>query len=216
MDINALIDSWKLTSDLNVFNPAASDEEIEEAERLLGIELPVSLKTIFGFSNGFELLEGNLQVVPLKSDDGFHLAAFTPQLREWGTPVPQQVLAFGDNGSDSTFGVWLPDNSMSSSPVIEIGAIHTPNCMAIAGTSLFHFLLGWTAYYFMLLEVDSKALDIIQLPEELRFDAQELEEEHFAAIRKWADPQLPNFTPDPYVQKYDASDIKNILGSSAT
>jgi|GEM_PF-3553557 len=214
VDFSALYTSWEVTSPYNVINPGASQEEIEETEEALKHKLPQSFRTLYGLTNGLSILESNLNIVPLNSDEWFSLVNYTKQLREWEKPIPQEVLAFADNGSDGTFGIWLDENEFSDSPVISVGAIYEPGCMAIAGTSLFNFMLGWSAYYFLLLEVDTKALDIIQLPKKLRFKAHELEDEQFAEIRKWADPRLPDFDPDPYKLRYTVSQVREILQRS--
>ncbi len=216
MDFNTLGKSWEVTSELNELPPSTINSDIVEVEKHLDQTLPESLKKLYTITNGPSLLEGNLNIVPLKSDDFSNLSQFSTQLKKWGKQIPHEVLAFADDGSDGTFGIWLEKNELSDSPIIEIGESIDSPCLSLAGTSLLNFLLGWTAYYFLLCEVDAEALDIIQLPKELRFDASELDDEHFGAIRKWADPKLPDFYPDPYVQKLNTQTIRELLKRSAT
>ncbi len=107
MDFTILTKSWENISKHNEIHPSASKVEISVVEEILKIRLPDSFQALFNYSNGLSILEGNLNVVPLKSGDYFNLVTMTSQLREWGKVIPEEILAFGDNGSDSTFGVWL-------------------------------------------------------------------------------------------------------------
>ena len=216
MDFNTLAKSWELTSELSNVPKGANRSEFIDIEASLNLSLPASLKSFYTITNGPSLLQSNLNIVPLNSDDYSNLKQFTNQLKEWDFLIPNEVLAFADNGGDSTYAIWIEQNDLSDSPIIEIGTCFDSPCLSIVGTSLFNFLLGWTAYYFLLYEVNTEAIDLIKLPKELRFNASELDDEQFAAIRKWADPKLPEFNPDPYVQKLDAQAIRELLKGSAT
>ncbi len=125
---------------------------------------------------------------------------------------------FGDNGGDELFGVSLPrtGSSIFSSPIVQIAEIRDdPCCMAIAGTSLVPFLVGRTAFYLLTEEERSTAaLDELGLPEGLRFDAEEMEDDHFAILTQWAAPQLPEPDVDPYKSKYDSAAIKKLFSDS--
>jgi len=133
---------------------------------------------------------GNLNFVPLESSDDSELTLMnlSSKLREGKWSVPEELLLFGDDGSDSQFGLWLPEGAalVDDCPVIELGETES---MAIAGTSLRRFLKGRTAYYLLLDEAPGKSLDALGLPTELRTD--DPDDDDFARITKWADPGIP-------------------------
>ena len=83
--------------------------------------------------------------------------------------------------------------------------------MAIEATGLVPFLLGWTAYYSMLCEAESSILNSLGLPESLRFRPDEMDDNVFASIRQWADPNLQDSHPDPYRHGYDAKSLMSIF-----
>ncbi len=83
--------------------------------------------------------------------------------------------------------------------------------MAIAATDFVSFLLGWTAYYFLLLEVESINLDAIGLPQHLRHGR--MDDEHFAQLRNWADPNLPDLYPNPYKRGYEVKESRRLFGA---
>ena len=120
------------------------------------------------------------------------------------------------NGSDDFFGMWLPEthNPRFDHPILEIGSIFEPGNMAVLGTSFVPFLHAWTAYYSLLLEAGSAALDAINLPASLRPQGKEPDDEDFAELRKWADPGLPSYYPDSYRERYDAKRLAKLFGSS--
>ncbi len=200
-----IISAWQ-ASPGHAFNPAADEQALTALEQHLQLRLPPEFRRLYQFSDGAYLLEGNLSYWPLRGKD-FSLWESTRFLRECHHVIPEEVLVFGDNGSESLFGLWLqPTGSpVFQSPIVEIGEIHEPGCMAIAGTSLIPFLRGWTAHYLLLQEdVSADALDMLGLQEELRFPAEELDDEHFALLRRWADPDLPDPDVDPYESRFDA------------
>lgn len=210
MNLQKLIRAWQHSATLHRFLPPASEEELQHAETILNYRLPESLRELYLFSNGAELLQGNLQILPLEAEEtSMGLTTATPQLREWHWQIPSEVLVFGDDGSDSLFGIWLPEarHPKFEHPVLEIGTIFGPQCMAVVGTGFLPFLYGWTTFYLMLLEADSMALDAIELPASLRVRSDELDDEVFARLRKWADPDLPNYHPDPYRQGHDVEGL---------
>jgi hypothetical protein len=105
------------------------------------------------------------------------------------------LVVFGGDGSDGYYGLWLPEQSerQESAPVIELGEIFDdPAFMAVAGTGVVPFLAARTVYYLRLYEDLAEAatgLDILGAPEELRI-RDEVDDELFAAIYRWADPEL--------------------------
>ena len=82
--------------------------------------------------------------------------------------VPEELVVFGTDGSDSTFALWRPKGQAQrhDAPVIVLG--EGGEGMAIAGTSLSRFLKGWTAYYLLLYDAEAEPLDALGLPENLR------------------------------------------------
>ena len=143
----------------------------------------------------------------IRADDNkLTLMSLSSKLREWDWLVPEELLLFGDDGGDSQLGVWLPEQEacVDDCPVIELGET---DVMAIAGTNLYRFLKGRTAYYLLLREADARSLDALGLPTDLRTD--DLDDDHFARIRKWADPGIPDPWPDPYRRGVTADELRS-------
>jgi cell wall assembly regulator SMI1 len=216
MPLQDLFQAWKHSSKLHILNPPASEEEITKAENILGYKLPTSLKEIYRFSNGASLIEGNLNILPLINEENkLSLINSTAKMREWHWQIPNEVLIFGDNGGDSQFGIWLPDieNKKYINPIIEFGEMETKQCMALVGTELFTFLTYWTAYYLLLCEADISSLEDIGVPKTIRPSSDVLNDDHFAMLRKWADPNLPDYYPDPYKQRFDVERLMEVFSN---
>ena|SRR5687768_3913882 len=160
-------------------------------------------------SNGFEALRGNLRVEPLSGDDS-GLVGFGDRLRGWGWPISRELLMIGGTGGDDLLGLWYPENSSPDgpTPVIMVGSVFEPACLALAGTDLPQFLNAWTAFYLVLLEAPSRALVAIGLPGELWKIDDELGMTPFFS---WADPALPDPDPNPYERGMDAAGIQALL-----
>ncbi len=211
-----LIRVWILSRDHHTFMPPASEKALQRAEKELGRPIPRPLRELYRFSDGLDLFAGNLQIYPLREGEGqLGLVSASARLRAWGWPIPEEVWVFGDDGSDELLGIWLPETGREGfdHPVLLIGEIFEPKCMAVAGTSLSAFLRGWTAFYLLAYEADPMALDLLGLPESLRYGANELDDEHFVEILRWADPGLPDPDPDPYRRGLDGEDLKRLFQS---
>ena len=206
-DLVPLVDCWLLSKRHHEWSPGASDEEISRAENLLKRRLPKVLRAVYEMSNGLGLVGGNLNFVPLESSDDSELTLVSNSstLREWSVSVLEELLLFGDDGSDSEFGLWLPEGgaSLDDCPVIELGE---SVAMAIAGSSLCCFLKGRTAYYLLWEKDAARSLDALGLPAELRTDSPD--DDDFAKITQWADPSLPNPVPDPYTDCITADELR--------
>lgn len=64
MMIQTLIDCWMTASPSYMFNPPATEAEINEVEAKLGLTIPHSLHEIYRFTNGDWVL-GNLRFFQL-------------------------------------------------------------------------------------------------------------------------------------------------------
>jgi hypothetical protein len=214
--MESIIRAWE-TSEGNTFNPPADEEALTALEQQLHLRLPPDFRRLYQFSDGADLLGGNFKYWPLRGKD-FSLWESPDFLRACHHVIPDEVLVFADNGSESLFGVWLqPTGSrIFQSPMVEVGEIYEPGCMAVAGTSLVPFLRGWTAYY-LLSEDDpsTQSLDALGLPEELRFAAEDMKDEHFAQLRRWADPELPDPYVDAYRSRFDMDALKSLFSKHA-
>ncbi len=210
--LDSLIKIWLNSQEFHSFNNGATEQELEIAENILGYRLPEDLRQLYSFSNGLELLRGNVQIYPLEEQNGYlGLTTASEKLRQWEWPIPNQLIMFGDNGSDDLYGIWIPycNNPTYAHPVIEIGEIFEPGCMAIAGTGLIPFLVSQTAFYLQLLEAKSTLLDTMELPLSLRFD--DFDEKKIAQIRKWADANIPNPLSDPYTEKLTIESLNHLF-----
>ncbi len=212
-ELEPLIRCWSLSGRHHEWCPGASDSEIADAENSLNLCLPRALRAIYELSNGVGLVGGNVAINALTESDPDDLSLVgTPgTLREWDWVVPDELLIFGGDGSESTFGLWLPERTtaIADCPVIELT---TGDAMAIAGTSFCRFLKGRTAYYLLMEEADQEALDALGLPAELQSD--EFDDDHFAQIIRWADPDIPDPLPDPYQRGVTVQELRDRFGST--
>ena len=128
-------------------------------------------------------------IEPLSGEADSGLVGMSDRLRGWDWPIPDELLVFGTDGGGDPFGLWYPPAAESDdpAPVVRVGAIFEPICMALAGTELTRFLLGLTAYYLTLEDAPSEALDALALPEPLRVID---EDGDLAPYVRWADPEL--------------------------
>lgn len=206
-DLAHVLEAWRLAPG-HYFGPPVAAGALESAERHLGRPLPTSLVDLYSAGDGMSVLGGDLSINPLSGD--MAVPGFSEQLREWGWPIPPQVVAIGTNGGGNIFGLWYPDGAdpTSLTPVVEIGQVFEPGCMALVGTDLHRFLLARTAYYVLLDDAPTAALDAIELPVGLRVVDHP---DGLAPYFRWADPDLPNHDPNPYVDRLDANDIARLL-----
>lgn len=215
MDMEIILKAWSLASELNSREEPATTQDIASVEAAVSYSLPHDFRRLYSYSNGASLFNGNFNYHPLSAVDRLSLRSASIQLREWEWPIPKEVLVFGDNGSDDQFGLWMPTtkNKNLAQPIIQIGEIFEPGCMAFAGSSLLNFLLTYTSLYLMLEEGFESALDLLGVPKKLRTN--DPDDDDFVKIRNWADPNLTGYSPDPYECKYDAEEIKKILSTNS-
>lgn len=185
IDMRHLIAAWQRSAALHDLRKGASEAEIQEFEGAVGWKLPSEWRRLYAFTNGADLLEGNLTFHPLTGAD-LSLRQASASLRAWEWPVPNELWIAGDNGQGEPFGVWVPAATPKAAPIVAIGQIFEPGCLAVAGSSLEAFLLARTAYYLLLCEAPREALDAIGLPDELRVE--DPDEDIWIAIGRWAAP----------------------------
>ena len=199
-NIENVIRAWTISSDLHRFNHGASEPLILEAEVVLQRRLPLAIRTLYEFSNGASLFHGNLSINPLKAESQeLCLAHNSEWLRSCGWIIPPEIVVFGNSGSDSMYGVWLPSGSeqQADAPVLELGEACDGSCIALVGTSFVRFAMMATA--FCLLGEDQEyqeALDVIGVPPQGRSSTPD--QSTYEAIYRWADADLPQIPPDPY------------------
>lgn len=212
--MDAIFRAWDLSKPLHDLRPPADTDDLELVEEMISRQLPSELVELYRHTNGGELLGGNLQLEPaLPHDDRPGLANAAETLRQAHWPIPDSLLVFGSNGAGSVLGIWLPQ-SPAAHAVIEVGELFKPASMAILGTRLSRFLAGWTAYHLLLTsdQLDPEpALDALALPAELR--APDPDTNHCYALLQWADPDLPNPRPDPYLHGLNATELDRLLTS---
>jgi len=198
-----------------LFDPAGREDF--EALRTAGIAVPAPLRSLYEAHDGGSIFAGNLRLYPLRAalDGDFTVLNLSNRLREWEWPVPPEMLVFAGNGQDEFFGTWaMPASGLH--PVVEIGAIFEEDALAVAATSLAAFLTGWSAYYLLLHEAETTVLDVLGLPDDLRFHPDALDGVAEARIWQWADPALPaRWTRSPYDDRLTADEINRWLRDAA-
>lgn len=214
-EFDPIVDAWARSSEFHELNAPATEDDLAAVEELLGRAFPPAFRALFEVSDGASYLQGNLMVERLLGGSNFESVATTSDdVREAGAPLPDEVVVFGGDGSEAGFGIWLPRGRIGAAvPVVEIG--EGGGGLALVGTDLPPFLRGWTAYYLVLIEADPTALEALSLPHDLRIPAEEADDALFAALRKWADPSLPNHDADPYKSPTSVGELRRLYGSGA-
>ena len=213
LTIEVVLSAWRASSPLHAgMQEGAAAEQLDETELMLRRALPTSFRAVYEFSNGIGAVGSNT-VFDSLDELATPAESQADRLREEGWPLPEELVVFGGDGSDGLFGLWLPEGSdgRGSAPVIEIGEIFEEGCMDVAGTGIVPFLAARTAYYLRVCERVSDttpALDALGVSAELR--AAPPDDELFAAIYDWADPELPR-PPDPYKALLTGDDLRSML-----
>jgi hypothetical protein len=174
--------------------------------------IPEDLRVVCAEMAGHELLGGNLRIYPLESDDPDTLtvANASDRLRSWDWPVPDELVVFGDNGQDDSFGLWVSRDGEARQVVVQIGAVFEEACLAVVAEDLESFLRAWGTYYGLLLGEPWQVEQLIaelQIPEELRSLDEDGSDEEFHAVLAWACPGLPDPRPDPYERGMTAEQV---------
>jgi len=175
--------------------PPATRQQLADVENRIGRPLPTSLRRIYDVSDGVSPLDGNLMFEPTGVPNRAGLAEFSDRLREGNWPIPDELLMFASDGSDSNFGLWCPkgETMPDDPPVVEVGEVFEPACLALVGTRFSMFLKSRSGYY-LVMDAPDEVLDVIEVPEVLR----EKEPNALSPFFAWADPDLPDYDPDPY------------------
>jgi hypothetical protein len=218
MNINRFDSVWKTTPQLQKFQAGSDISQLIALESEIGIILPMSFRSIYTYSNGLSLFNGNLNIYPLKSNDNpFSITDATSQHRLWEWQIPNEVLLFGDNGSESLYGFWIPDADRNNIlPIIEIGELFEPDCMSLVATNLENFLVVQTAYFLMVYSdelrvVAENALKLLGIPQILwSYDP---DDETLKELRRWADPHLPNYEANPYSDRLNLDNLRTQVSS---
>jgi len=208
-DLDRVLAAWELFPGSTPWPPPATPEQFAEVDRAIGRPLPRSLRRIYERADGLRILEGNLQFESTAGRAYQGLGGMSEELRARGWLIPDQVLMFGGNGSDEVFGLWCPDQDSTDvdPPAVMVGMTLKPACLALVGSRFSRFLMGWTAYYMVLLNAPGEAFEVLGLRGEL----QESDLESISPYFAWADPDLPDPDPDPYVRGHDAAGIAQLV-----
>jgi hypothetical protein len=207
--IDQLLEAWRLSSERHELQAGASDAEIAAAEDHLGRSLPEPARALYRATDGAFLLDGNLIVYPLRAEK-LGLVAMSDWLRSVKWTIPDEVVVFGSDGADDSFGLWLPHTRHEDDPAPVIQIAEVGDGLAIAGTSLLPFLVGRSAYY-LLDEAAESALSALGVPE--RLWGAEPDDEAFAELVRWADPELSEPLPDPYGRPVALESLRERFGS---
>jgi hypothetical protein len=214
--IERVLRAWDLANELNYVYPVPSPtpEMIAQAEMELGYRLPESARALYSVHDGGWYLGGNIVIARLFPDgeNSIGLTAGTEQLREWGWTLPPELLVFGGDGSDGTYGLWI-ETTADREPIV-VETIDVGGSFAVVGDDLASFLVGRSAYY-LLLYADyfdpTQALDTLEVPNELR--GTDLDDEHYQAIWRWANPNLPDADPNSYDRWWTPAQIREFVAT---
>lgn len=216
----SVLRSWELSASLHQPRPAASAEEIEQAERQLGRRVPAAFKQLYATAGGGSFLHGNLVLEPPlpPGGEGMALTTGSELMREADWPIPHGLVTFGGNGADDRFGVWLPGDREARPLIVQIGETFEDASFAVIGDDLASFLTGWSAYYLLLYgdEADvGPALDALGVPAQLRVQSSHLGDDDLDDLLAWASPDLPDVHPDAYERGITADELAKIARAAA-
>jgi hypothetical protein len=211
--IRQIVTAWSLATQVSHGSPGpATPAALAEAERLLGHALPPDLRELYAAYDGGDFLGGNINLLPLNptTSDGYALSTASDRLREWRWSVPQELLIFGGNGSELSYGLWI-DNPLVEDPLIV--ALSEDHGLAVIGDSLARFLAGHSAYNLLLYATDGydlePALDALEVPAQLR-SPERMDDATYDRLLNWANPNLPDKEPDPYARSMTRDQINEI------
>ena len=213
-ELEPVIEAWARSAKLHELNPPASADDLAVVERLLGRKFPPAFHALYEMSNGGSYLNGNVMLDRLRGGGSYaSVATLSNDIRHAGARLPPEIVVFGGDGSDALFGLWLRKGrtARSPAPVIELDISGEP--YALVGTDLARFLKGRTAFHLSLSEADPSALDALDVPENLRVSADEVDDDLFYALRRWADPDLPDPRADPYERPTSAEELRRRYGA---
>lgn len=209
-----VIAALSLGGDLNRgVRPGATPEMLAEAERRLGRPLPAELGELYATFDGGVFVFSTFHLLPLLPLSGGDLAfrSAGDLLRSWRWPVPPELFVFADNGSESSYGVWLSGPDTGIAPlVVEMGEDFDPGAFAVVGDHPAGFVAGHCAYYLLSIGMDGyplePALDALGVPADLRawFSATG---DDYLRLLNWANRNLPDKTPDPYMRGLTPDEI---------
>jgi hypothetical protein len=191
--LEAVVEAWRRSMRHHTFEAGLDNDEIEAVEYELGLKFPGAFRALYEMSDGLSLCHGNVTFAPMDMGDGvLSIRNFSRKLRSWKWEIPKEVVVFGGDGSDGTYGLWLPEGTprKPDCAVVEIGEAKG---LALRATNLCSFLT-WKTAYFLLLDGEIKALDAVELPGDLRVD----DGDQYARLIRWADPEVPDPLADPY------------------
>jgi len=212
--IGQVLDAWALSAAMHEPEPAMSEADLERAERGLGRQLPADARAVYRMANGGAFLQGNLMLYPLLSagaDETLALTTAAGLLRSWGWSVADELVVFGDDGSDDLFGLWLPADGPARGLVVQMAEGFDDASLAVVGTDLAGFLRAWTAFYVLVagdFDGSAAALDVLGVPPALRAAGESASEDELRALLAWASPGLPDSRPDPYARGLTAGQVR--------
>jgi hypothetical protein len=138
------------------------------------------------------------------------LSRVTPWLRESNWPIPESVLIFGSTGTGEPIGLWTgPHSHRFPEPVVQVGAIFEPACMAVSASTisaLLHFVTAHGLHMRGFASVLSDELGVLQSLVGLDPG----DERAWAGLFLWADPAGFEIVDDPYENPLDAGSLERL------
>ncbi|MEA2524502.1 MAG: hypothetical protein QOF73_1729 [Thermomicrobiales bacterium] len=211
--IQQVVTAWALATHVSHGSPGgASPAALAEAERTLGRALPPAARDLYAAYDGGDFIGGNINLLPLHPTmrDILALTTASDLMREWRWEVPPELLIFGGNGSEVSYGLWLHEPRVPDPVVV---AISEDQGLAVVGDSLPGFLAGHSAYYLLLKATHGydlvPALDALGVPAPLRsYDP--TDDGLYHRLLNWANPHLPDKESDPWAHRMTRDQINEL------
>ena len=209
------VEMLERTADLHERRPGATPDEIAAAEARLGRPLPESMRSLYAAMNGGDLFQGDarlLELLPGEGDEAFSLVTYSDFLRGAQFPLPPELVAFGSDGTGENFAAWMPSDGAGAPIVVHMGELFEEASFAVVGSDVVSFLTGWCAYYVMsYVEEDADAvLDGLGVPESLRIDPDDIDDERSLDLLRWASPAVAKWVADPYDEPLTPDQVREV------
>ena len=207
--IDSILRAWEV-SDNTFLNAGATDEAVAGLEKTLRGLLPADMRACYLCTDGADVLGGNIALYPIQGAK-FSVRELSQFYRDSEWPVPEDLVIFAGDGCGDPFGIWAPRGGGIRPMIVQVGAIFEPGCMAVVRTSFSRFLLGRSVFYLLSDGAPASVLDLLRVPRSMR--TSNLDNLIYDEVVRWADPELPALSIDPYTARLTEDDVRQLASS---